>query len=127
MKVTRFNHAAINVEGKLESVRDFYLRFLGIPVADRGEMAQLIDGEWLQLGETQIHIIDAPYAGEERNPLGPHISLYVDDLEGGVSELEARGLEMVSIGEGLGRIVWVTDPAGNTVEFQQDPLLVAAD
>jgi hypothetical protein len=25
------------------------------------------------------------------------------------------------LGEGRDRIVWVTDPAGNTVEFQQDP------
>jgi hypothetical protein len=25
------------------------------------------------------------------------------------------------LGEGRARIVWVSDPAGNTVEFQQDP------
>ena len=123
MKVTRFNHAALNVQGKIAPVREFYLDFLGIPTADRGEMAQLIEGEWLQLGEAQIHIIDSPYAGEALNPVGPHISLYVDDLEGGVRELEARGLEMVTLGEGADRIVWVTDPAGNTVEFQQDPHL----
>jgi hypothetical protein len=38
-----------------------------------------------------------------------------------VSELAARGIEMRVLGEGRQRIVWVADPSGNTVEFQQDP------
>ena len=43
------------------------------------------------------------------------------DLDQAVSELAAHGIEMRVLGEGRSRIVWISDPAGNTVEFQQDP------
>ena len=39
----------------------------------------------------------------------------------GVADIEARGLEMKALGEGRHRIVWILDPAGNTMELQQDP------
>jgi hypothetical protein len=45
----------------------------------------------------------------------------VADLDEAVARLEAHGVEMRVLGEGRSRIVWVSDPAGNTVEFQQDP------
>jgi hypothetical protein len=38
-----------------------------------------------------------------------------------VAELSERGIEMRVLGQGRTRIVWVADPAGNTVELQQDP------
>jgi hypothetical protein len=51
--------------------------------------------------------------------MGPHLSYYVEDLEGAVRELEERGIEHLR----FRLVVWLKDPAGNTVEIQQDPAL----
>ena len=68
-----------------------------------------------------MHLIDSPYDGKAGNPVGPHVSYYVEDIAGAEQEVEARGLVTFAMGEGKDRIVWLTDPAGNTVELQQDP------
>jgi catechol 2,3-dioxygenase-like lactoylglutathione lyase family enzyme len=127
VKITRINHAAVNVHGKVDEARAFYTELLGLP-----EVAIQLPGRpplpkgsvpafWLQLGGVQVHAIGAPLKGEPREPTGPHVSWYVADLDVAVTELAARGVEMRVMGHGRERIVWVSDPAGNTVEFQQDP------
>jgi catechol 2,3-dioxygenase-like lactoylglutathione lyase family enzyme len=127
MKITRINHAAVNVHGKVDEAREFYTKLLGLP-----EIAIQLPGRppvpkgtvpafWLELGGVQVHAIGAPLKGEPREPTGPHVSWYVADLDAAVAELGGRGIEMRVMGEGRQRIVWVSDPAGNTVEFQQDP------
>ena len=122
MKVTRINHAAINVHGRWPETRDFYCDFLGIGTTPRpGMIDKAVGGCWLQLPNGQVHVIDAPYDGSVGSPIGPHISYYVADLDEAERELDARGLEIKRFGDGTGRILWVTDPADNTVEFQQDP------
>jgi len=45
----------------------------------------------------------------------------VADLDQAVADIATKGIETRVLGEGRNRIVWVSDPAGNTVEFQQDP------
>lgn len=125
MKVTRINHAAINVHGKWPAVQEFYQEFLGIGTTPRpGAIDGVIGGCWLQLDNGQVHVIDAPDDGSPGNPVGAHISYFVTDLDEAVREIETRGLamrEMASMGDDIGRVVWVVDPAGNTVELQQDP------
>lgn len=121
MKVTRLNHAAINVHGKWEACRDFYQEFMGIGTVDRGVFENMIGGCWLQLPNGQVHVIDAEYDGSPGAPVGPHISYYVSDLDEAEREVRERGLEPIAFGEAEKRILWVTDPAGNTVELQQDP------
>jgi catechol 2,3-dioxygenase-like lactoylglutathione lyase family enzyme len=127
VKITRINHAAVNVHGKVDEARAFYVDLLGLP-----EVAIQLPGRpplpkrsvpafWLALGGVQVHAIGAPLKGEPREPTGPHVSWYVADLDQAVAELAARGIEMRVLGQGRQRIVWVSDPAGNTVEFQQDP------
>ena len=37
------------------------------------------------------------------------------------AELEAAKIEFLRIGEGRDAQVWITDPAGNTIELGQDP------
>ena len=127
MKITRINHAAVNVSGRVEEAREFYTGLLGLPeveIALPGR-APLPKGSvpafWLELGGVQLHAIGTPAKGEPREPVGPHVSWYVADLDQAVAELTGRGIEMRVLGEGRSRIVWVSDPAGNTVEFQQDP------
>jgi catechol 2,3-dioxygenase-like lactoylglutathione lyase family enzyme len=127
MKITRFNHAAVNIHGKVDEAREFYTGVLGLPevpiqLPGRPPLPKgTVQAFWLELGGCQVHAIGAPAKGELREPAGPHVSWFVADLELAIGELTARGIEMRVLGEGRDRIVWVADPAGNTVEFQQDP------
>ncbi len=123
MKVTRINHAAINVHGKWPEVEEFYTKFMGIGTTPRpGAIDSVIDGCWLQLPNGQVHVIASELDGSPGNPVGSHISYYVEDFDEAIAEIEARGLEMRKFDiPDVGGIAWVTDPAGNTVEIQQDP------
>ena len=127
MKITRINHAAVNIHGKVDEAREFYTGLLGlpeVPIALPGRPPipkGTVPAFWLELGGVQVHAIGAPMKGEPREPMGPHVSWYVADLDEAVADLGARGIETRVLGEGRNRIVWVSDPAGNTVEFQQDP------
>jgi catechol 2,3-dioxygenase-like lactoylglutathione lyase family enzyme len=127
MKITRINHAAVNIHGKVDEAREFYTGLLGLPevpisLPGRPPVPKgAVQAFWLELGGVQVHAIGAPMKGEPREPVGPHVSWYVADLDEAVADLAARALEMRVLGEGRNRIVWVSDPAGNTVEFQQDP------
>lgn len=128
MEITRINHVAVNVHGVTREARAFYGELLGlpeIPIQLPGQPA-LAPGSveafaWFELGGCQVHAIGLPATGAVREPTGPHVSWYVANLDAAVAELAARGIEMRIAGEGRTRIVWVADPAGNTVEFQQDP------
>lgn len=123
MKITRINHAAINCHGKWEETRVFYTELLGLATTPRPEFIEkAIGGCWLQLPNGQVHVIDAPFDGSPGAPVGPHLSYYVDDLAGAEAELASHGVRLsASMGEGADRILWFVDPAGNTVELQQDP------
>lgn len=127
MKITRINHAAVNIHGKVDEAREFYTRLLGLPevpiqLPGRDPIPPgKVQAFWLELGGVQVHAIGAEMKGEPREPVGPHVSWYVADLDETVAELEAAGIEMRVLGEASNRIVWISDPAGNTVEFQQDP------
>jgi len=127
MKITRINHAAVNIHGQVDATREFYTKLLGLPevpiqLPGRDPIPPgTVQAFWLQLGGVQVHAIGAPMKGEPREPVGPHVSWYVADLDATVAELDAAGIEMRVLGEARNRIVWVSDPAGNTVEFQQDP------
>jgi catechol 2,3-dioxygenase-like lactoylglutathione lyase family enzyme len=126
MKITRINHMAFNVAGKVAESREFYTKLLGIP-----EVPIVFPGRpttvgsdmafWIQNQRTQMHLIGIPKKGEPREPFNTHVSWFVEDLDVALGEIQAAGLEFRQMGEGLARIVWISDPAGNTVELQQDP------
>lgn len=126
MKITRINHMAYNVSGVVAQARDFYTRLLGLPEVPiqlpGGE--PMIDspmGLWIQQGNVQMHLIGLERTGEVREPQGTHVSWYVADLDAAVTELRDAGIEMRELRGGVGHIVWIADPAGNTIELQQDP------
>ena len=127
MQITRFNHVAYNTHGVTQQAREFYTKLLGlpeVPVQLPGMTADAVAKTgiaWVQLGPVQMHLIPLPAKGEPREPFGTHVSWYVADLEGACAELAANKIEMRVLGEGRTRIVWISDPAGNTVELQQDP------
>lgn len=126
MKITRINHLAYNVAGHVAQAREFYTKFLGIPevpIVFPGQQPTFGSdrGFWVQNDRTQMHLIGVPKKGELREPFNTHVSWYVEDLDVALADIQAAGLEFRQLGEGLARILWIADPAGNTVELQQDP------
>ena len=54
-------------------------------------------------------------------PNNTHLSLFVEDIATAVDEVKNLTDEFVHFGEGSGQIIWFKDPAGNTIELQQQP------
>jgi catechol 2,3-dioxygenase-like lactoylglutathione lyase family enzyme len=126
MKITRINHVAYNVAGHVAEAREFYTKLLGIPEVPiefpgRPTTFGSDMGLWIQNQRTQMHLIGVPKKGELREPVNTHVSWFVADLAEAIAELRAAGLEMREMKGDVGHIVWIADPAGNTVELQQDP------
>lgn len=131
MKITRINHLAYNVAGVVAESREFYGKLLGlgeIPIQFAGgePIVGSPMGFWLEHGGVQMHLIGLPRHGEPREPTGTHVSWYVDDLAGAIAEIRAAGIEMRELEGDIGHIVWISDPAGNTIELQQDPAVSRA-
>ncbi len=119
MKVTRIQHASVNTGGRLEDARRFYADVLGLEPAPRPDLG--VEGDWFQAGAgAQVHLIDAPPFGAGIDPIGNHYCLMVDDLPSAIEELEDAGIEHLKFGDGVDTQVFLADPAGNTIELQQD-------
>ena len=78
-------------------------------------------GHWFAAGDVQLHLVDAD-AGTDPGiqPTGPHVCFAVDDLDAAIAELERDGIPYVRGAQGTVVQIWFADPAGNTVEIQQD-------
>lgn len=126
MKVTRILHASVNVAGSLDDTAGFYAGVLGMSEATRPDIPG-VGGRWLTAGDGQIHLVDAPMAGDGIDPTGPHFCLAVEDIEEAVAELERLDLPYLRASQPAGPEwrdevvqIWFTDPAGNTIELQED-------
>ena len=119
MKVTRILHHSVNVEGQLDECVDFYRR-LGLPDLTRPTIPG-VDGHWFGAGEAQVHLVGAPAGADVIKPTGPHVCFGVEDLDDTVAELERDGVPYARALQGEVVQIWVADPAGNTIELQQDP------
>ena len=119
MKVTGIGHVSVNVEGSLDATREFYRSLFGLGDAPRPHIPG-VDGHWHTLADTQLHLVDAPRAGTGIDPTGPHFCVLVDDLDAAIAELDAGGVPYRRGAQGDVVQIWVVDPAGNTVELQQD-------
>jgi catechol 2,3-dioxygenase-like lactoylglutathione lyase family enzyme len=124
LKVRRILHSSANVAGVGDAAAAFYRNVLGLESSPRPDIPG-VAGSWFRAGEAQIHLVDAAAAGRGIDPVGPHVCLGVDDLEAAVAELQDQGIEVFRAeakeadGRGVTQ-VWVVDPAGNTIELQQD-------
>jgi catechol 2,3-dioxygenase-like lactoylglutathione lyase family enzyme len=122
MKVTRFHHVSVNSNGTpLEQMVGFYRDVLGLGDRARPEIPG-IPGHWHAVGDQELHLVGAPPRGTTIDSTGHHYCVAVTDLDGAIAELEARGIEYERAVQGPGTVqIWITDPAGNTIELQQDP------
>jgi catechol 2,3-dioxygenase-like lactoylglutathione lyase family enzyme len=114
MRALGVHHVSINVSD-VSAALAFYVDVLGLtPRTDRPDFG--FGGAWLDVGEQQIHLIEAPPPADR----GQHVALRVDDLDGVVSELRRRDIEVSDpMPVGTGRQSFVHDPAGNLVELHQ--------
>jgi catechol 2,3-dioxygenase-like lactoylglutathione lyase family enzyme len=121
MKVTRFHHVSVNTNGTpLEPLVEFYRDVLGLGDAPRPDIHG-IPGHWHTVDDLQLHLVGAPPSGNAIDSTGNHYCVSVDDIEGAIRELEARGIEYKRGVQGEGVIqIWIADPAGNTIELQQE-------
>jgi catechol 2,3-dioxygenase-like lactoylglutathione lyase family enzyme len=121
MKVTRFHHVSVNVnDTPVDAMVEFYRDVLGLGDEVRPDIPG-IDGHWHTVGDSQLHLVGAPPSGKAIDTTGHHYCVAVDDLDAAVAELEARGIAYVRGVQGEGVVqIWIADPAGNTIELQQE-------
>jgi glyoxylase I family protein len=115
MTLRSVHHVQINVED-VDSALEFY-QGLGMTVrTDRPDFG--VEGAWLDAGGQQIHLVRASAPAD----LGQHFALEVDDLDGMLADLRARGVEVKeprSLGTGLARQTSLHDPFGNRIELRE--------
>ena len=121
MRVTRFHHVSVNANGaSLEEMVGFYRDVLGLRDQPRPDIPD-VPGYWQVVGDQELHLVGAPASGAAIDPTGHHYCVAVDDLDAAIAELEARGIEYARAVQGEGTVqIWIADPAGNTIELQQD-------
>lgn len=105
---------SINVRDAAEGVA-FYTGVLGLtPRTDRPDFA--IGGAWLDLGDQQVHLIEADVPGN----CGQHFAIGVADLDATIVELRGRGIDVGDpSGIGAARQAFLTDPSGNLIELHE--------
>jgi glyoxylase I family protein len=118
VNVTRTLHHSVNVEGQLDDCVGFYRRLLHLP--DEVRPTIQVDGHWFAAGDVQLHLVDADAGTDIIQPTGPHVCFAVDDLDAAIAELERDGIPFVRGSQGTIVQIWFADPAGNTVEIQQE-------
>ena len=121
MKATRFQHVSVNTNATpLPDVVAFYRDLLGLEDAPRPDIPG-VPGHWLRVGDQQLHVVGAPPQGSPIDSTGHHYCVEVADLDAAIEELETKGIPYVRAVQGAGVVqIWIADPAGNTVELQQD-------
>jgi catechol 2,3-dioxygenase-like lactoylglutathione lyase family enzyme len=118
--ITRLNHTAINTPGEVGELKTFYQEHFGVQTVPRDippEYEALVPGFWMQFDNGQVHVIKNDVVGKLRNPMGPHIAYYVTSLDDAQRYLDEQGIPY----DMTNRIIILSDPAGNTIELQQDP------
>lgn len=131
IKITRLNHSALGCRVEVDAMRRFYVDVLGVNTVERDipeQLAALIPGFWMQFPNGQVHVIQCDdssgerkvlpeLAGKPLDPMGPHTAFYVEDIEAVETHLSSEAIEY----QRMDQFIFAADPAGNTVEFQQDP------
>ena len=119
VNVTRTLHHSVNVEGRLDACVAFYRRLLDLSDEERPEIPG-VGGHWFAAGDVQLHLVDADAGSAVIRPTGPHVCFAVDDLDGCHRRARAGRHPLRAGAQGTVVQIWFVDPAGNTIEIQQD-------
>jgi lactoylglutathione lyase/glyoxylase I family protein len=119
VRVTRILHVSVNTHDTLVENQAFYAKLLGLDSKSRPEIPS-VGGHWFAVGESELHLVDAPAGDGPIRPTGNHFCVAVDDIDAAIAELETEGIEYLRDSQGDVVQIWITDPAGNTIELQQD-------
>jgi catechol 2,3-dioxygenase-like lactoylglutathione lyase family enzyme len=125
VKITGVLHASVNVTGTLDAASEWYRRVLGLETTWRPHIDG-VPGAWFAVDDVvQIHLVGSPERADRSiDPSAHHVCLGVDDLDAAVAELDAGGVPYVRGAQDHNGVVvaqiFVTDPAGNVIELQQD-------
>ena len=103
----------------LDETQSFYAQLFGLDSLVRPEIPG-VEGHWFALGDTELHLVDADAGTQRIKSRGNHYCVGVDDIDAAVAELEAQGVEYKRGAQGAVVQIWITDPAGNTIELQED-------
>ena len=122
MNITRFHHVSVNTNSTpLDEMVEFYRGVLGLADLRRPEIPG-IPGHWHAVGDQELHLVGAPPNGTPIDSTGHHYCVAVTDLDAAIVELDEHGIEYQRGVQGQGTLqIWIVDPAGNTIELQQDP------
>jgi catechol 2,3-dioxygenase-like lactoylglutathione lyase family enzyme len=121
MKVTRFHHVSVNChDATLDDMVAFYSGLLELDDVPRPDIPG-VGGHWHAVGDQQLHVVAAPPRGTPIDSTGNHYCVAVADLDAAIAELEARGIPYQRGVQNESVVqIWINDPAGNTLELQQE-------
>jgi catechol 2,3-dioxygenase-like lactoylglutathione lyase family enzyme len=121
MKVTRFHHVSVNSgAAPLEDMVAFYQSVFGLSDKARPDIPG-IPGHWHAVGDQELHLVGAPPSAGAIDPTGNHFCVAVEDLDAAIAELDALGIAYARGVQGEDTVqIWIADPAGNTIELQQE-------
>jgi glyoxylase I family protein len=113
------HHTSLCVKDLDQSLA-FWTGVLGLEQIPRPAMG--VEGCWLGLGDTQVHLIvfddrrsDVGTRPGSINPAAPHVAFAVADHDATVAHLRDAGLKVMEAGSRSQ--CWVQDPDGYVVEF----------
>ena len=126
MKITKFHHVSVNCQdAPLSDMVSFYDGLFGLDSKERPEIPG-VPGHWFHVDDQELHVVGAPPRGSSIDSTGNHYCVAVEDLDKAILELEDRKIPYERAVQGAGTIqIWINDPAGNTIELQQDPTTVS--
>ena len=108
------HHVSINVADVTTGIA-FYTGVLGGTVRD-DRPALGIGGAWIDLGATQVHLIEAAVPAN----LGQHFAIQVGDLDEVVAELRGVAVAVSDpVAIGANRQSFLEDPFGNAIELHE--------
>jgi catechol 2,3-dioxygenase-like lactoylglutathione lyase family enzyme len=121
VKVTGFHHVSVNRhDAGLTDMVSFYAGVFGLESKERPEIPG-VPGHWFNVSGQELHVVGAAPRGTDIDSTGNHFCVTVEDLDQAIAELNDKEIPYQRGVQGAGTVqIWITDPAGNTIELQQD-------
>jgi len=115
MRLAGVHHVSLNVRN-IDEAATFYLDVLGLEVLPRPDLG--FAGLWLGSGSQQIHLMEVKDHDASESQ---HFAFRVDDLDGALAELRARGVHVSRVLDvsDVCRQAFFRDPSGNLIELNE--------